>query len=65
METHRGCHQAFRRGSGIPQEEVGLVLRKEGCIRWIGVGPLKNRVFFRNKGCMCDALELGGSVCSQ
>lgn len=39
---HEDSIQAFRRVRKISQEEVGLMLRPEGCIRWIGVHLLKN-----------------------
>ena len=56
----KGAIQAFRWVREISQEEVGLMLRLEACVRYIGIHPLKNtRVFFRNKGSIC---ELGRSL---
>lgn len=57
------CHPGVRGPGGISQEEVGLTLSLEGCVKWTGVGPLENaEIFSRNKSSRCDALELGKSV---
>lgn len=60
MQLYQRGHPSIQKVREISQEEVGLMLRLEGCARCIGVHPLKNAsVFFRNKGSVC---ELGRSL---
>lgn len=57
--------QALRGPGGISQQEVGLILSLEGCVKWVGADPPENaEIVSTNKGSRCNALELGRNVAS-